>query len=394
MDIREIGEKTRDWIIEKRRDLHRIPELSYQETQTQAYIMKVLRELGLKPEPFADTGVFAYIEGGAGALDEQRTIALISDMDGLAVTEETGLPFASEHHGMMHACGHDGHMSIMLGAAKILLERKDKINGRVKIMFYPGEESAVGSEKAIARGALEGVDGVFGCHLWSDIPSGKITVQSGPIMAASDAFFIEVKGKGCHGAMPHLGIDPIYAASRIVVALKAAPGTMIDPLQSAVVTVCEFSAGTEWNRIPETASLAGTTRCFDNDLRKNIQDMVEEVAKKTAEETGASAEVRWEHGSAVVINDKSSSRTAEKALEKVCGPDVSFHYDGTMSGDDFAEYLNRKPGVFAMIGVSDPSKHTDAPQHSPRFDIDEDMLVKGSELAAQYAVDWLSGSRG
>jgi amidohydrolase len=188
--------------------------------------------------------------------------------------------------------------------------------------------------------------------------------------------------------MPHLGIDPIYAAARIVVALKAAPG-MIDPLKSAVISVCQFNAGTEWNRIPETASLAGTTRCFDNELRKDIQDMVEEVAKKTAEETGASAIVRWKHGSAVVINDEKCNRVAEKALEKVSGDGVPFHYSGTMGGDDFAEYLNMKPGIFAMIGINDIEKCKQYPHHNPRFDIDEDMLAVGAELAAQYALDWL-----
>ncbi|MCI2062305.1 MAG: amidohydrolase [Eubacteriaceae bacterium] len=385
MDMKELEK----YITEQRRELHRIPETAYEEYETRDHLIAALREMGFDPEVFAGTGVSAVINGGTAG----RTIALISDTDGLAVREETGLPFASRFAGRMHACGHDGHMAMVLGAAKKLCGIRNEIAGRVKLIFYPGEETGSGSERAVADGVMNGVDAVYGAHLWSDIPSGKVCIRPGAVMASSDAFTIKVTGKGCHGAMPDTGTDPILAAAQIISALQQIVSRKLDPLDAAVVSVCRIEAGTGWNIIPDTAVMQGTIRCFDSVLRDKLRKMVGDISRDTAAAFGAGAEVSWESGSDVVVNNADCYDAAKDALADSFGRDAEYDYKGTMCGDDFAEYLKLKPGIFAMIGIADAERHTDFPQHNSRFDIDERVLLPGAELAAAYALRWLEENK-
>jgi len=385
MDMKELEK----YITEQRRELHQIPETAYAEYETRDHLVAALRAMGLDPEVFAETGVSAVICGRKAG----KTVALISDTDALAVKEETGLPFASRFEGRMHACGHDGHMAMVLGAAKKLCAVREEITGSVKFIFYPGEETGSGSELAIADGVMNGVDAVYGAHLWSDIPSGKVCIRPGAVMASSDAFTITVKGKGCHGAMPDTGTDPILAAAQIITALQQIVARKLDPLEAAVVSVCRIEAGTGWNIIPDTAVMQGTIRCFDSGLRKKLKEMVADIAHETAAAFGAEASASWESGSDVVINDADCYDVAKQALAGSFGEDAEYDYKGTMCGDDFAEYLKLKPGIFAMIGIADAEKHTDFPQHNSRFDIDESILLPGAEFAADYALRWLEENK-
>ena len=394
--IQAAEEATSAYVAGKRRWYHAHPEIAYKEFVTTEQICADLDELGIPYERPTETGVIATIRGTApGAYDEKgnarRRVMLRSDIDALPVSEETGEPFSSENPGFMHACGHDCHMAMLLGAAKLLLGMTDELAGEVRLVFQPAEEGGDGSGHMIAAGALEGVDGVYGTHIWSDVPAGKVSVEAGPRMAATDWWRLDVTGKSAHGAMPNQGADALLAGAAIVESLQAIVSRNMSPFEPAVVSVGQFHAGTARNVIAGSAWMDGTVRTFHKDSRQRIPQLIERMAKDVAAAYGCTAELTYTMTHPPVVNDEEASARAARAATEVLGAEAITRYEGCMPGEDFASYLEHVPGVFVFLGAgtADPMG-TVWPQHSCHYDPDESVLVRGSMLAAQYAVAFLN----
>ncbi|MBK5242773.1 amidohydrolase, partial [Clostridium sp.] len=296
--------------------------------------------------------------------------------------------YKSENEGFMHACGHDCHISMLLGAAMILNEIKNEINGTVRLLFQPAEEVAQGAKKMIKAGALDDVDGVFGIHVWSDIECGFVCVQEGPLMASADLFTISVVGKGGHGSAPHQGVDAVTASSAIVMNLQSIVSRELSPLEPAVVSIGSLQVGTRFNIIASEGTLNGTTRCFNPNIRKEFPKMIQRIAQDTAAAYRAEANVTYTFGTPIVINNANCSKIAAKSLDQICAKSIIT--ETTTVGEDFAEYLNRVPGLIAFVGVRNEAKGACYPQHHPMYSVDEDALEIGAELYAQYAKDFLN----
>ncbi|PRR80564.1 putative hydrolase YxeP [Clostridium liquoris] len=384
MTIREMTKKYTQNIIDLRRKFHQYPEASLNEYNTSKMIKDELDRLGIPYKTAANTGIIAEIKGKSS----NKTVALRADIDALSVTELNECEFKSKNDGFMHACGHDCHISMLLGAAMVLNDIKDTLNGTVRLIFQPAEEVAEGAKMMIEAGALEGVDGIFGMHVWSDIECGSVCVQEGPLMASSDLFTIKVKGKGGHGSAPHQGVDAVLTSSAIVMNLQTIVSRELNPLQPTVVSVGSLNAGSRFNVIASEGVLTGTTRCFDADIRNKFPEMLERIAKDTASTFRAEAEVEYSYGTPIVINNAQYSKLAEGSLEKIGAKSIVI--EKIMGGEDFAEYLNKVPGVLALVGVRNKSKNACYPQHHPHYTVDEEALEIGSALYAQYAEDFLN----
>lgn len=384
MDIRELAKKNKEYVIKLRREFHSYPEPSLNEYKTSEKIKRELDKMGIPYKSAADTGIIAEIKGKK----EGKTVALRADIDGLSVTELNECDYKSQNEGFMHACGHDCHISMLIGAAAILNEIKDDISGIVRLIFQPAEEVAQGAKKMIKEGALERVDGIFGIHVWSDIQCGSVCVQEGPLMASADLFSIKVKGKGGHGSAPHQGIDAVLASSSIVMNLQSIVSRELSPLDAAVVSVGSVKAGSRFNVIASEGILDGTTRCFNPSVRENFPKMIERISKDTAKAFRAEAELEYIYGTPVLINEANSSKLAEKAAEKIGAKPVII--DKITGGEDFAEYLNIVPGAIGFVGVKNDAKGACYPQHHPKYTIDEEALEIGSSLYAQFAYDFLN----
>lgn len=385
IDIKLQGSKWETYVINKRREFHQIPEASLKEFKTCRKIMDELTTMGLKPRCVADTGVIADITGAHPG----KTVGLRADIDGLSVTEQTGAPYASQHRGFMHACGHDTHIAMLLGAAQILNEIRDQLHGSIRLIFEPGEEVAKGALKMIEAGALKGVDTILGLHIWSDVPAGKISAEPGPRMASADWITIDIHGKSCHGGMPEQGVDAIVAGSAIVNSIQSIVSRETTPLEPIVVTLGEFHAGERNNVVAGTAHMTGTVRTFNNDIRMKMPAILQRIIQSTAAAYRAEAVLGYEWGNSPLTNDPACAALAAKAAEKVMGYDALYHYPQTTGGENFAEYLNLVPGAFLFVGTGNPEKGAVHPQHSCYYTVDESVLINGSCVAAQYAVDYL-----
>lgn len=384
MTVKELAKKYKQDVINLRREFHKYPEASLKEFKTSEKIKEQLDKLGIPCKIVADTGVVADIKGEKPG----KTVLLRADIDGLSVTELNECEFKSQHEGFMHACGHDCHISMLLGAAMILNDIRGELKGTVRLVFQPAEEIAQGAKKMIKAGVLEGVDGVFGMHIWSNIESGSVCVQEGPLMASADFFTIRVKGKGGHGSAPHQGVDAVMASSAIVMNLQSVVSREINPLESAVVSVGSIKSGTRFNVIASEGILEGTTRCFNPEIRDNFPKIIERIAKDTASTFRAEAELEYNLGTPVVINDGKSSKRAEKSIEKIGAKSIVI--EKITGGEDFSEYMNRVPGALAALGTGNEAKGACYPQHHPKYTVDEDSLEIGSALYAQYAQDFLN----
>lgn len=384
MKIKAIAKKYKQDVIDLRRKFHKYPEASLYEFKTSEMIKEVLDKLEIPYRSAAGTGIVAEINGSKPG----KVVALRADIDGLSVTELNECDYKSQHEGFMHACGHDCHISMLLGAAMILKDIKDELKGSVRLIFQPAEEVAQGAKRMIAEGALDGVDGLFGIHVWSDIECGKVCVQEGPLMASADLFTINVSGKGGHGSAPHQGIDAVVASSAIVMNLQSIVSREINPLQPAVVSVGSLNAGSRFNVIASEGILTGTTRCFNPEIRVNFPVIIERVIKDTASTFRAEAELQYTHGTSVVINNPACTKIALGSLEAIDAKPVVI--EKIMGGEDLAEYLNIVPGLIALVGVGNESKGACFPQHHPNYCIDEDALEIGSALYSQYALDFLN----
>jgi len=370
-----------------RRKLHSEPELSWEEENTTAFVCTYLENLGISYRRAEPTGVIATIEGGKPG----KTVALRGDMDALSVEElNKDLSYASKTEGKMHACGHDAHTAMLLIAAKALHESKEDLPGNVRLLFQPAEEVAEGAKAFVKQGAVEGVDNVFGIHIWSQMPTNKVSCPAGPSFASADLFTVTFKGRGGHGALPHACIDAAIVASSFVMNVQTIVSRTVDTLNPAVLTVGKMTVGTRFNVIAENAVIEGTVRCFDAQTRDHIEAQLQHYAEQVAAMYGATAKVDYIRGTQAVNNDEYSAKLVQKVVSEVFGPDAVYFEKPTMGGEDFSEYMAVVPGSFALVGSGNPEKDTEWAHHHGKFNIDEDALVTGAELYAQYAWAYLN----
>ncbi len=377
------------WIIELRRDIHRHPERSGQETRTSELVARTLGELGVEVRTgYHKTGVVGIVKGALPG----ETVGLRFDMDALELEEKTDHGFRSETPGLMHACGHDGHTAMGLGAARALMALRSELRGTVKLVFQPAEEDAQsggGAQYMIRDGALEDprVDRMIGMHLWPDQPLGTVACRPGPIMAGSDPFIITVKGKGGHASLPHRAVDPIYIGSQIVSSLQSIVARNIDPFDSAGVTVGVFQGGSRYNVIPETAVIQGTVRSFDEGVRMLVRDRVIAIAEKTAEALGGSAEVDYRLTYPPLVNDQGVYERAKACVKAELGDDAFVEVARPApGGEDFAFFAKAVPSAYLFLGYRKPGEEPVQP-HNPRYDFDESALGYGVRVFVRCALD-------
>jgi len=374
-----------------RQDLHANPELSMQEFRTSAFVQEKLRAFGVDEviTGLATTGVVGVIRGGSGG---GRAIGLRADMDALPIEERTNAPHASKVPGVMHACGHDGHTTMLLGAAKYLAETRN-FDGTVYLIFQPAEENMGGGDIMVKDGLFERcpMDMVFGLHNWPQLPAGTFAWRHGPIMAAVANIEITVTGKGAHGAMPHLGLDPIVVASHIVTALQTIVARNVEPVEGGVVTIGHINGGHTYNVIPETVHMKGTARWFKPEIGDQLENGVRRIATGIAESLGASAEVTFDRAYPPTINDAGATDLALNAARTVAGEARVRHMrNPTMGGEDFAFMLNAKQGSYLMLGAG--RTKSDAMPHHPAYDFNDEILPVGASYWVSLAEQLLAKS--
>lgn len=391
MDPKKAAQELLADIIKWRRDLHKIPEIGFDLQKTSAYIRNRLDEMRIPCHQVAETGIVALIEGA----EQGPTIALRADMDALPIGEETGLPFASANSNM-HACGHDAHMAILLGTAKILSGITSKLKGNIKLLFQPGEEGYGGAEEMIKAGCLESprVDMAFGLHvgqIFPEVTTGQIGICEGPILAAATAFTMKVRGKSTHGALPHLGVDPITTTSEIILALQKIVSREVDPLNPAVLTVGKIEGGEAFNIITSEVNLCGDFRTLYESDRLFISERMKEMSKAIAEANRAEAEVEILGGYPPTVNDAEATNIIIDAAAEIIGSDNIIHIKKpNMGTEDMSLYLEKVPGAFFVLGTGNPEKGITYPHHNSKFDLDEDVLWVGTAIFVKTILDRLS----
>jgi amidohydrolase len=382
-----------DYTRALRRDFHMHPELGFQEVRTAGIVARELNDLGLEVSTgVAETGVVAMIEGARPG----PTALLRFDMDALPIQEETGAAYASQNPGVMHACGHDGHTAVGLTVARMLHAHRNELTGSVKLIFQPAEEGLGGAARMIHEGVLANPrpDVALALHVWNDKPLGWVGVVPGPVMAAAETFRILVTGKGGHGAAPHLAVDPVLAASQIVVGLQSIVARNVSPLKTAVVTVAAIRGGEAFNVIPPAVEMKGTIRTFEAEVRTLVLERFHQIVERTAEAFGCQAQVEVSFLTPAVVNDPGVTRRVQALVGQVL-PDAALDTgDRTMGSEDMAYILQEVPGCFIFVGSANNEQKLDAPHHHPRFDFDERALAHGAALIAAAAVDYLAGPAG
>jgi len=373
-------------LVAWRRALHKRPELGFAEHETAAFVAARLRELEIDVKTgVAKTGVVGVLRAKASS---RPPVLLRADMDALPIVETPGRSYGSEVAGRMHACGHDGHMAMLLGAASVLSAVRERINRDVVFCFQPGEEGFGGADAMIREGVLSehGVAEVYGLHLWSLFPVGTVQVRSGPTMAAQDEFVATLVGKAGHGAMPHEALDPVVAAAQAVVALQSVVARSIDPIHPAVVSVGSLHAGTAPNVIPEATTMQGTLRSFDEGVREILRRRVREVLQGTAAAAGCRLDYTLSPGYPAVVNDPEAVSRVRRHAAVVVGAANVVEPAPMAAAEDFSYFLRQVPGAFAFIGAGNVARGITAPHHAPQFDIDESALPIGTELLARIAL--------
>jgi len=369
--------------------IHSHPERGRQEFQTQKLVLEELEKLGIEATPIADTGVLGIIRGKKAG----KTVAFRADMDALPIQEETGLPYASTVPGVMHACGHDAHVTILLGAAKLLAARKDTLRGNVKLFFQPDEEGRGGAKRMIEAGCMEDphVDAAFFGHVTPSYPVGEVCTVYGPSSAASNAFTVTFRGKGTHGATPNLGTDVIVAASQAVLALQTISSRRTAPTDPVVVTVGSFQAGNAGNVIPETAILNGMIRTVNPQTRERVKKDFVQILEGIAAAMGVAVDIDLREGYAATINDDAMTDLMRAAAGKIAGEsNVHVLSKPGLGAEDFGYFLQEAPGCKYSVGVGNPEKGYTAPVHNPKFVADTDALAYGAAIFVQIAEDFLA----
>lgn len=388
--IKQLVEKYTKRAVELRREIHQNPELSHHEELTGALIAEELREIGMEViDNLAGAhGVLGIIHGGKPG----RTIALRADMDALSMTENTGLPFSSNHEGRMHACGHDGHMAILLGTAHILWDMRQDIAGTIKLVFQPAEESAPegGARAIVSAGILDNVDGIYGLHVWPDLPTGKIGVKAGPMMAASDHITVSITGKSSHGAMPHNGIDAIVAAAQFITAVQSLVSRRVDPMEQAVITFGKISGGDRYNIVADSVVIDGTCRTFNPHIQDMIEKKLSDLLIGLDSMYDTQSTLHYERGYAPLINSPEQASLIRRVIIERFGENaVANIQHPAMTAEDFSVYKAACPIGFCWLGTAKPNVPV-YPLHNTNFTIDEDILPIGMELLSATALNALN----
>jgi len=390
MDLNAASDLRAD-LVAWRRHLHAHPELAYQEHATAAFVRERLAALGLRPSPplAGGTGLTCLIEGDS----DGPTVARRADMDALPIQEANEVPYASTVPGVAHLCGHDAHTAMLLGAAALLVRRRPP-RGHVKLFFQPAEEGGAGAERMIADGALEAprVDAAFALHVFPGLPVGHASVTPGQSSAASDAFDLEVIGRGGHAARPHQAVDAVTVAAQVVTALQQIASRHTDPLDPLVITIGKVTGGYARNVIAPSVRLEGTVRTLAPALRERIPALIDDIARGVTAAFGASHALDYHLGYPSVYNDPALLQLVEEAVADVLGPDRLAVVPPSMGGEDFAYVAERVPAFMARLGVDNETKGLVHPLHHPNFDLDEDVLPIGAALLAELARRWLASA--
>jgi len=382
--VKEV-EAVKSYLIETRREFHQNPELSLKELRTASRIEEELTKFGIKHSRVGETGVLGILKGDKPS---NKVLLLRADIDALPINEVGAVEYISKNPGVMHACGHDAHTTCLLAAAKILSEKKSEIAGEVRFVFQPAEEIGKGTQPFIEANVLEGVDRVFGLHCAPDLPLGTVGLTPKLNNAAVDHFTISVKGVSSHVSLPHKGVDALYVASEIVVAVQALRTRLNSPLEPMIIGIGKFNAGTTYNALAANAVLEGTTRTISKESRAKIKTEINRCVKNIAEIYGATATVEWEGFTGPVINDPEVCEEVAALVDETFGKGhVVKDREISLGGDNFADFIEEKKGAYAYLGTSSETKPcTKLPLHSDSFDLDEEAMLKGTWLHVAYAL--------
>jgi len=383
--VLEVSAPILEDVITLRRDFHMHPELGFEELRTSRIVADRLKALGYEVRTgVGQTGVVGIVRTGKPG----RTILLRADMDGLPVHEESGVDFASQERGKMHACGHDGHVAILLGAAQMIMERRDLLVGTIVLCFQPAEEGKGGAKAMIDAGLLEDphVDKVYGLHLASLHPVGVVAVRPGPVMASSDSIEITIRGRGGHGAAPHQTVDPILTAAQFITSVQSVVSRNVDPVQPAVVTIGSLHGGTIHNVIPDDVAMLGTVRAFDPAVREQMKPRIEAVLKGCCESAGASYDYDYVWRYPVTVNNAAEAAYVAELAARTLGASRSVEFERTMGAEDFSFMLEQRPGCFFFVGAQS-GPETAVAHHNAKFAIDERCLETGVQMMTALALD-------
>lgn len=386
-ELKTLVQKYKAEIIDFRRDLHQHPELQFEEFRTTEKVAEVLDQLEIPYRKTEPTGIIAELVGA----NPGKTIALRAYMDALPVQELTeDIPYKSLEDGKMHACGHDAHTEMLLTAAKALKEVQAQLKGTVRFIFQPSEENAQGAKAMVAQDAVDGVDDVFGIHVWSQMLSGTASCVVGSSFASADIFSIDFKGRGGHGAMPDACVDAAVMASAFVMNVQSVVSRETNPLDPVVVTVGKMDVGTRFNVIAENARLEGTVRCFSLETRDRVEKVLKRYAEQTALMYGGTATLEYNYGTVPVVNDEEDALFAQELIKENFGEAALIQKSPTTGGEDFSYFTEHTSGCFALVGCGNPEKDTQWAHHHGRFNVDEDAMEIGAELYGQYAFEYLN----
>lgn len=388
IDFKTEAEALRSELIARRRDLHRHPELAFEEFRTAGIVAQELTSLGLEVQSgVGKTGVVGLLEGD----QDGPTVLVRADMDALPICEENTFDYASAVLGKMHACGHDGHTTIALGVAKLLAQHRDRIAGRVKFVFQPAEEVAAGAKAMAADGVLSDPcpDVSLGLHIWNGLPFGTLGVADGPVMAGSSEFTLKITGKGGHAASPHLTVDPVVCAAHIITAFQTITSRSVSPLDSAVISVAQMQAGTAFNVIPQDAELRGTVRTFRREVRDLVERRMREISQGVAEAMGCTAQLHLDHQLLPVVNHPEVAERLRGVFRQFVGDAGLDLTERTMGAEDVGILMDKIPGMYFFLGAQVPDQDTYYGHHHPRFDFVEDALPLGVALLTAAVAEYV-----
>jgi amidohydrolase len=386
--VKEKIAEMKDWLIETRRTIHMNPELGFEEVETSKLVAGYLEKFGLQVKTgMAKTGVIGLLKGEKPG----KTVAIRADMDALPLEEANQVSYRSKVKGKMHACGHDAHVTILLGVARLFSSMRNQVQGNIKWIFQPAEEGGGGGRVLTEEGVLENpkVDAIFGAHLFPDLKIGRVGIHEKEGLAATDRFVIKMIGRGAHGAYPHLSKDPILAAGHLITQIHSIVSRNINPLDSAVITIGKVSGGTAFNIIPDETEILGTVRSLSQKVREELKSRMEQVTQGVAKSFGVDYDFDFQYGYPALINDPEMSRLVAAACAKGIGKENVDFIRPSMGGEDFAYYLEKVPGSFFRLGCRNEAKGIVNPFHSSRFNIDEDVLPFGVEMFARIIDEYL-----
>lgn len=386
-DTLKMAKDIQDLLIKYRRNFHKHPEASLKEIWTAKTINDELKNMGIEVQHIGETGLVGILKGKF----EGRTIGLRADIDGLSVTEDTGYTFASQNKGYMHACGHDSHITMLLGAAKLLSEMKERLNGTVKFIFQPAEEIAAGARLMINGGVLKNpdVDYIFTMHIWSDIPVGKVVIQQGPFMASADSWELNIKGKSSHGSSPWQGVDAITCSAAVIQGVQTLVSRVNDARNPIVINIGTIEGGERFNVTPGSVKMTGMNRSFNKYSREHMPQWFEKMAKNVCAAYNCDYDFKYDFLCSSVVNQEKATDMYKNAVTKLIGKDNVIEVEKLMGSEDFSEYLEKVPGALMLLGCRNEVKDCCYSQHSNHYKLDEDALPIGVASYVQVALDYL-----